>query len=354
MNEKQENVIRLARGAEIEAQAAAWVTALEREDVSAEELAAFKDWVTESDRNRAAFDELFAFRKQLSVLSELNCHLDIEKKAVRNSPKDDVSFSRRRFAAIAASIAMAFFGGVWTYNNTQWFGKAILYETVVGEQKDYLLKDGSVMVLNTDSRARIEFSAKERIIHLMQGEAYFEVVSDKNRPFLVYAAGGAVKALGTAFSVRVREGAAIEVAVEEGRVALESLLPLESQSSERSDEAASVERAQIGELAAGQIAVFDDSVKRIGDVTHNHMKRKLAWRQGMVAYSGDSLGYVIDDISRYTEVAIEIADPALREIEVSGYFRAGEIETVLASFELNLGIRVVRVNDKYVKLYAAS
>src|SRR5690606_31765771 len=77
--------------------------------------------------------------------------------------------------------------------------------------------DGSIMTLNTLSRAKVRFDHKERIVYLESGEAHFEVAKNKDRPFSVYAEKGRITAVGTAFSVRIDEES-VNVAVSEGSV----------------------------------------------------------------------------------------------------------------------------------------
>src|SRR5579862_4572198 len=71
-----------------------------------------------------------------------------------------------------------------------------------GEQQTVTLEDGSKMYLNTDSTARVAFSASERRVELPSGEAYFEVTKDPRRPFIVHAGSTDVRVVGTKFSVR--------------------------------------------------------------------------------------------------------------------------------------------------------
>ena len=89
------------------------------------------------------------------------------------------------------------------------------------------LADGSRIELNTDTRLTVSYTPAERVIYLKHGEAHFVVVSDKHRPFVVYTDIGAVRAVGTAFRVRVLE-ADVEVTVADGIVDLDLLAPTDS------------------------------------------------------------------------------------------------------------------------------
>ena len=94
-----------------------------------------------------------------------------------------------------------------------------IYAAAIGEIREQELVDGSVLQINTDSQVNVEYSEGTRKIHLLRGEAHFDVAHDKDWPFQVYAGKGVVKAVGTAFSVRLEEEK-ISVIVTEGKVDL--------------------------------------------------------------------------------------------------------------------------------------
>jgi transmembrane sensor len=136
---------------------------------------------------------------------------------------------RRRWAvpfAAAAAVALAALGAfMWSaYERTGWHE----YTTDFGGLSRIVLDDGSVVSLNTNSLMRVQITPELRHIVLERGEALFKVAHDKNRPFDVDAGTTTVRAVGTEFSVRVREpvaeaggGKAVEVLVKEGRVAID-------------------------------------------------------------------------------------------------------------------------------------
>ena len=68
------------------------------------------------------------------------------------------------------------------------------------------LPDGSFASLNTASRVSVRFTPERRAVRLEEGEAWYQVAHDRARPFVVEAGPVRVQAVGTAFSVRRREG----------------------------------------------------------------------------------------------------------------------------------------------------
>jgi transmembrane sensor len=345
-NDSGDKVVPLPNAQQIEAEAAAWLTLLGREHVSNEERAEFNRWLRHGERNRVAFKELSALWGDLEILKDLN---DIGA-AVTSAPAHRTSSLRGRlFIAAAASFAMAVVaGGGLYFSHVRSLRQVEAFATAVGGQRTVELSDGSVIQLNTDTSVEVSFSRGERIVRLARGEAYFKVAKDRDRPFTVEAGSRSVRAVGTAFTVRRRSNDAIEVTVEEGTVALAAVSKGSVASTQV--EKISIDRTPLAQLTAGQAAVFDRQVDDVALVPEPELKRKLAWRQGVLVYSGESLQDVVADVSRYTDIRIEIADPALKSRSVAGYFPVGRIDGFLQSLELNFGIRVERVSPTHVRL----
>ncbi|OHE82254.1 MAG: hypothetical protein A3G75_15480, partial [Verrucomicrobia bacterium RIFCSPLOWO2_12_FULL_64_8] len=80
-----------------------------------------------------------------------------------------------------------------------------------------VLPDGSIIDLNQGAAVAVNSTAGDRRVRLEKGEAHFTVAKDAARPFIVTARGVDVRAVGTAFDVRM-DSATVEVLVTEGRV----------------------------------------------------------------------------------------------------------------------------------------
>ncbi|WP_400768572.1 FecR family protein [Methylosinus sporium] len=88
-----------------------------------------------------------------------------------------------------------------------------------GQTRIVSLEDGSRVQLDARSAIALRYGATERRIELLAGEAWFEVAPDAGRPFVVAAAGGEIRALGTAFDVALdASGARVAVAEHSVRV----------------------------------------------------------------------------------------------------------------------------------------
>ena len=322
----------------IEAEACAWIAQLDGGDPSPEDLAAFREWLNRSPRHQEAMRRLSALWTDLNVLTEL--------AAPSRRPARPRAWRKPVwFAAVAAALLLV---GVLLLAPRP-APMPQFYAAAVGQQETIALPDGSTVQLNTASQLKVDYSEGQREVRLLQGEAYFKVAPDKARPFLVYAGENLVRAVGTAFTVQVKQQG-VEVLVTEGVVELSAVSP--QQQSDRL--LSSTPTAPLASLKVGQRASFGRKIDNIQEVKQEEITRRLSWREGMLVFSGEPLEKVIEEVSRYTPVEIVITDPAIRGIRIGGYFRAGETDAMLQALESGFGIRVEHVDKNQVRLSAAS
>jgi transmembrane sensor len=215
------------------------------------------------------------------------------------------------------------------------------YATAIGGQKKFALADGSVVTLNTNSQIDVEFRGDCRDVHLVRGEAYFDVVHDDKRPFIVHANQYVVRDIGTAFAVHLTDKGLMDVRVTKGRVEI---------AARASEGQASRRPKSLGILSAGQDVLFGQKIERAEVVSEAELSRKLAWRQGQLIYSGQPLAEVLDDISRYSDIQIELADPALRDLPVGGAFSVNQTDAIFAALENNFGVHAEWLDARHVRL----
>ncbi len=94
------------------------------------------------------------------------------------------------------------------------------YLTGTGEQKNYVLEDGSKLYLAPKSAVDVAYTESKRLVRLIEGSAFFEVRADTDRPFHVDAGGTRTTVLGTSFDVTRSESGVI-VSVAHGQVRVE-------------------------------------------------------------------------------------------------------------------------------------
>lgn len=196
--------------------------------------------------------------------------------------------------ALAASIAGA----------ALFLPRGRTFATGLGEVRRLPLPDGSLAAINTSSALEVDTTPALRRIVLTQGEAWFQVAKDAQRPFVVEAGGVHVRAVGTAFSVRRHEAGA-DVYVTEGIV-------------EVTTRDGGVRRP----MTAGAGVFFsDDATAQPLASDSASVDRVLAWRSGDIALDGRPLASAVAEFNRYNRRQIVIRDAALLDERLDGTFR---------------------------------
>lgn len=346
---------------DIEDEACEWLAKLDGDDpLAPDEVEALREWIARSEVHRQEFVRLAKLWDRLNVLTELAVPLDlVEPGRQRVGQRLLHALSRMRWsmAAVASCAIVGLIFTVWVLVETE-SAPQNMYVTDVGEIKRVQLNDGTRIQLNTDSRFDVEYSTALRWIRLLRGEAYFEVEPDPDRPFVVYAANGMVEAVGTAFSVYVRDED-VRVTVTQGQVdlavvdgtprQLESprIIPSTGDSVDDRSSRAPQKRARLG---AGQSTAFNRNIKSLETIESQELTRQLAWREGLLMFNGEPLEEVVNEVSRYTDLSFRINDPAVRNLRVGGQFEVGETEAMFEVLESSFGIQVTWLDEKTVRL----
>ena len=345
-----------SRRPEIEAEARAWIITLDGSPAT-DELAEFQAWLQSNPQHRQIFDQTVATWNAMDRLSEVYFNR-FENQPRAGSTRRSIS-PLRNYTVGAILAGLFLFAGVITlflYPNidngvTQADGISMAYSTAIGEIKTVSLPDGSKLLLNSNTKIDISFNEAARLVHLGEGEAYFDVSHAIDKPFIVYAGKYVVKATGTAFSVEIL-GGELDVLVTEGRVEVATLQsPVTG--NEQPDSSRIADADSLVPLMQGQRIILNehtDMLESIQRVAPESIKKNLAWRDGMLMFDNDPLDFVIAEINRYTKVKIMITDSTIRDMRFGGYFRIGDVPVILATMEENYGLKVDRIADNLVYL----
>lgn len=372
----KENIVDFPDQTAIEEEAGAWLIKLDGDTVpSTEELASLREWLGRSPVHREQLGRLADFWDKLNVLTELAVplgHPDSRANQGFIAGIRQAVPSIRLAGLVAAVIVIGVATSLWLRPDP-FLSSNGLYATTVGQQQSTTLADGSVVLLNTNTQMKVDYDNEYRNIRLLQGEAHFTVAKNALRPFRVYAGDRRVQAVGTAFSVYLKNDS-IDVTVTEGEVVLASVsragserLP-QFESSLREDQSSGSSAVldsgyveSLGTIKAGESANIhsapDASAARIIDdvetIEAPEMVKRLSWREGMLIFTGEPLVLVVDEISRYTTVSIEITDPVVRATRIGGQFPIGETDAMFDVLEANFGLRVTRLSHDRVLVSAA-
>ncbi|MGH8136503.1 MAG: FecR family protein, partial [Steroidobacteraceae bacterium] len=214
----------------------------------------------------------------------------------------------------------------------EFFGRRWSYQSAHGVQTVAQLPDGSELHLNTDSAVTVRYSSSERVIEIARGQALCTVARDDDRRFRVAAGDVHILAVGTQFDTYRRpEGTTVTVV--EGSVAVLAGRPPPPGGTGFPLDALRVN-------AGYQVHVDADGVS--DQPIPVDVQQAVAWPQRKIAFEQRPLGEVADEFNRYGSIPIEIDDPDLRALPISGVFDADDIDSFVAFLRTLDGVRVER------------
>jgi transmembrane sensor len=325
-------IVKLRTRADVEEEAATWIWRLDSADATAADRQAFEAWSRQDPRHRRAATELSAVWGALDGLAEAK--RDEKIATFANSAK---RASRRSaqpwWFAAAALVVVAVGGAIWLQRGSELQTLA----TAVGQQRNVTLADGSIVTLNTNTIVETDLRRRTREIYLRKGEAHFQVAHDRSRPFLVHAGDSVVRAVGTAFEVRVLTDQHVDVVVDEGRVEVQAV-PVEvpQGAAAPGHPPAVIVRA----LSAGQRLSITNHDYAVTPVTAQQISSELAWREGAIVFDGETLSDAIAEIERYTDARIIVTDPQIAALRVGGRFRTGDVQEFFDALQTALPVTI--------------
>ena len=324
----------------LERDAREWFVVMQSDAVADTEKARFDDWLNERPEHRRAYEQLDTIWGQLASLAETP-----EGAALRRSVEaaaDDGWFGRffrpassggfffnRPLGAAAAVALLAVFAGFAWFGGGVEVAPELRYATGTGEVRAVRLADGSEVTLGGEHEGRVAFTEDSRMLTLLEGEAFFDVTSDTERPFVVAVNDLSVTVVGTKFDVHKRYAGA-SVAVLEGRVQVAAT---------GAAQAAPLLLAAGEQVSKPQDGAFTD-VEAVSELEFG------AWRNGRLIFKDTHLIDVITDANRYFEGSISLQASDMFEEKVNLTLRTDQIDQLPAMLEMmDLPIEVRELPD---------
>jgi len=299
--------------ADIEAQAVRWVVRADQAELSPEDRTELHAWLAGDPRRRGAHARAEAAWVMLDRAKALSggplSAPDVRRKMVgRRGLLTGLGVAAAACATLVVAPRLL----------------SARYGTAVGEIRRVPLPDGSMAAINTDTVLDVTMRPRLRQVKLDRGEAWFQVAKDPQRPFVVESGPVRVRAVGTAFSVRRRDGGS-EVLVTEGVVEAWS-----------SEVGAAPRRVKAGE----RIFVSDEVGPATPAVVPIDITRNLAWREGQIILDGEAFSAAAAEFNRYNDRKIVIADSAMAGEKMVGWFRTNEPESFARAAASSFGGKV--------------
>lgn len=296
---------------------------------SSEERKRLEEYVSASEENRK---EYMDFRRVWEAANAPfraeDINLGKAKRRLLSGIGAEKPLGKRilRFWETAAAVLLLPLAGFTAYlAYSRWGGDSapageVCLSAPYGSVVRASLPDGTAVCLNSGSGISYStlYPADGRTVR-MEGEAYFDVVSDKSNPFTVRLGDGTgVTATGTSFNVNAYDLSRLCVTLVEG------VLDVGGPDSCRS-------------LAAGeQLTRSEDGIRcgKAGDLF-----KWISWKDDILAFRGDDMGYVFDRLSHIFNVRIEVMDRKIEDMRLRATFCDEKIGEIMSLLEQVLPIR---------------
>ncbi len=255
--------------------------------------------------------------------------------------KKDAPPPWRRIMAIAASLLMfiSTVALVYFFTSNNWstevkeisYSQTFIKKNPKGKKLTTYLPDGTKVILNSNSQITYmsDFGLNERRLQL-EGEAFFEVVKDSSKAFVVVSGGVVTMALGTSFNVRSVKKGIVEVALVTGKVKVQSNIS-----------------TPVVLLPGKAVTILENKTIKLSEFDYQEV---IGWKDGVLVFKNNSLPEIIDKLENWYGVEIN------SELSINQHFNYSGINENESLDEVLNGISFVHhfnyeINGNTVRVY---
>jgi transmembrane sensor len=363
-------------------EASAWFVLLRAASISANDRESFTHWLRRSQDHVSAYlsiAEIWADAAHVAQGLDLDLPAEIPANItpfcslfvpVEVHPKVSVASAsaRQRLLGkwplrIAASVLLvcAISTGVWF----SYFASAT-YSTGIGERRSITLRDGSVMQMDARSTVVARFTRTSRKVQLIAGQALFQVVHDRSRPFVVESRGTAIRAVGTEFDVNRLQNGTI-VSVLNGKIVLNAVpqswytrfIPAKSlgpsETADGPDLVSGPTTPNAQRLAEPTGPAYALSAGERGSIDSRGYASRRAitntaastgWLDSELLFQDEPLSTIVEQFNRYSQVPIVLSGPKLGNLGVTAVFHSTNSESLLLFIGRLEGVAIERTSDR--------
>ncbi|MFM7486056.1 MAG: FecR family protein [Cytophagales bacterium] len=307
--------------------------------ISTHESEMLDNWIDQNPTNRQLAESMNL------VLSETNLDhppvnynakkawIKVERRIVSDSAVKYLTPTVFRWAAAAVLILGLTGIAYWQLKTTPVATEKIAVSTQARESKQLMLPDGTRVWMNENSSISYpaDFNADSVRVVQLSGEAFFEVTHNPARPFIVAGAGYNTRVLGTSFNVRLTEHES-SVMVVTGKVRF-------SYGKSRSANASVV-------IQKGYQAIANQHHELVMSPVIN--TNKLAWRTGILEFKNEKIADVINELSSYYRVPIQLKIDKPHQYLFTGTLEQVSAATALETVCYSLHLRWKKTPQGYL------
>lgn len=307
---------------------------------SQDEAANIDVWIDESEENRLEYERVHIFYLDVKAIGSLKqkehqyntgaAWENINSKNKINQPSDGLHINLNyKLLRVAALIIVVLGAGWFAYDS--FYTTKISTIAAIQQSVEQPLTDGSIITLNQNSKLTYpeKFIEDERRVEL-EGEAYFYIAANPEKPFIIKASEVEIQVVGTSFNVNANEAIdSIVVSVDTGIVRIITAIREET-------------------LEAGSIGVYYRSTQVLTKIESNNVGIQNFWRTKRLSFNGTSLLEVIATINLTYNVEVSLSDPLLGNCKLSVGFENESLEDILDVIATTLRLELSKENGIYL------
>ncbi|OJJ23503.1 hypothetical protein BKI52_03835 [marine bacterium AO1-C] len=297
-----------------------------------------EDWLQANQKNQAYLNELQGwFEKDAPQIhltdEEIARDWQKVKAQAKEKPTNNVHNKTRKMGRwwvtrIAAIIVIgAAIGLLYTNlsNNEQGTEALVITNAKKLNKQALVLADGSKVWLNAGSRLHYpkQFGQNQRLVRL-QGEGFFEVQRDEDRPFKVLTDKVNITVLGTSFNIRQQGNISTQVTVNSGKVAV-----------------ATQDQKQRVELVKGERSDFNVQNGQLTKQTNRDLNY-LSWKTNTLVFKKATMGQIVSDLSRHFNMFVDCKPELRQKFSFNGTFKTQSLDKILQVIELTLDVKATK------------
>lgn len=246
----------------------------------------------------------------------------------RSSRRDKISSFMKYAAVVVAVVSSTILATLYLSDRLEEESYNTLY-VPAGQRAQLTLQDGTEVWLNAQSTLKYpsRFSKKQRKVEVV-GEAFFDVVTDSKRPFIVGTPQVNLEVLGTQFNIySYSEVDYVETTLIEGSLKVADKLNVNNSAILKPNE---------------QLVIHDG----VFTISHVYNKEHLLWKEGVYSFDNERLIDLIKKLEIYYDVTIEIEDPEIFDLKYTGKFRQRDgIDEILEILQIIQPFKIVKDRD---------
>ncbi|MBW6535580.1 MAG: FecR domain-containing protein [Mariniphaga sp.] len=316
------------------------------------EKEAVEKWASQSDQNKHVLEqakvlyqktgEYYQVKRFDSDAAWEKTQQRISSETISNAPREkprNVYIST--FYKYAAIFILALLVGTAGY----YFGLKNqlqnVYSEVISAEKqvvnEYILPDGSVVALNSNSKLQFPKKFKNSMREVtITGEAFFDVLPDAEKPFIINAGNAQVKVLGTSFNINAYpENETVEVVVKTGTVQVIS-----------TEKRNTSETAEIV-LNSGEKGTFINSLGKL-EKGFNSDPNYLAWKTHNLVFENTPLREVVQYLNKTYHTDIQLKEENLNKLVLTAQFEKKPVDFILNVIQLTFDLQLEQAKNIYI------